>query len=147
MPVTATTISPGPATGYYTDEQAVRDIFGSDNVTRWSQLDNSLTTADENRIQRALAYADAEINLMMSNGPYAVPLVISNGRAIVSTWAAVIAGIWLFRSKGGNADAATLARYDEMLLGTYDGLRRCVAGRVMLQAARRWPAPTGPVAV
>jgi phage gp36-like protein len=148
MPITATSITTGPAAGYYATEQDLRDTFGSQSIDRWSQLDPTLTILDDSRIQRALTYADAEINLMLQGSAYAVPLVLAGGAEVPAAWAATIAGIWLFRSKGGQADAATVSRYDTMLMGVYNALRRVVAGTLRLNAAlRRWPSPTGPEAV
>src|SRR4051812_36480638 len=36
----------GDASGYYADQDDVEDVFGVENVARWSQLDNEVSTAD-----------------------------------------------------------------------------------------------------
>lgn len=132
--------------GQYASETDIRDLFGSDNVTRWSQLDNTVATPDEDRIQRALDHADAEINGFFLGGPYALPLAGPSDGATTTRWAATIAGVWLYAARGqqdGNA-----SRYDQMLADVYTDMAKYKSGVKRLTAANsRFPMPTGPEAI
>jgi phage gp36-like protein len=101
MPVTGSPISSGPASGYYADQADVEDVFGVENVARWSQLQNDVTAADTNRIQRALAGADADVDDFFRGGPYALPLPVNR---TTTDWAATLAGVWLVQSRQRGAD-------------------------------------------
>ena len=86
-------------TGEYCSLTDIQNVFGLSNVTLWSNLDNTSTTTDTTRIAAALAYADDEIDNFFRGGPYAVPLILNSGCA-PTTWAAKLAGIWLYDSRG-----------------------------------------------
>jgi hypothetical protein len=145
MPVIATPISSGSAVGRYAAQGDVESQFGIDNVRAWSQLDSSQTTADVSRIQAALDFADAEIISTFANfGNYVTPLApIADGVALVKRWAAVIAGAWLYQSRGlrdsdpeGDHIAGLKAIVDTEML-RYRASEK-------LNAARRWPVGTAP---
>jgi hypothetical protein len=145
MPVIATPISAGSAAGRYAVQSDVESQFGIDSVRVWSQLDNSQTTADVSRIQQALDFADGKIISTFANfGNYVTPLApIGTDIALVTRWAAVIAGAWLYQSRGmRDIDAQS----DHIA-----GLRAIVETEMLryrasekLNAARRWPAATAP---
>jgi hypothetical protein len=145
MPVIATPISAGSAVGRYAAQSDVESQFGIDNVRTWSQLDNSLTSADVSRIQAALDYADAKIISTFANfGNYVTPLApIADGIALVTRWAAVIAGAWLYQSRGLRDNdpvgdhIAGLKAIVEMEMLRYRAIEK-------LNAARRWPVGTAP---
>jgi phage gp36-like protein len=146
VPVIATPISAGTAIGRYAAQSDVESQFGIDNVRAWSQLDNSQTTADMSRIQAALDFADAKIISTFANyGNYVSPLApIADGVELVKRWAAVIAGAWLYQSRGlrdNDAEGDHIA-----------GLKAIVETEMLryrasekINAARRWPAATAPV--
>jgi phage gp36-like protein len=146
MPVIATAISAGSAAGRYAAQSDVESQFGIDNVRVWSQLDNSQTTADVSRIQQALDFADGKIISTFANfGNYVTPLApIGADISLVTRWAAVIAGAWLYQSRGMRDDGG---QSDHIA-----GLRAIVETEMLryrasekLNAARRWPAATAPV--
>src|SRR4051794_19615889 len=95
----STTTSSGSVATYAT-QQDLEDLFGVDNLARWSQLDNDTDTADASRITRALQAADADINIFFRGGPYATPLIATNARPTLTHWAAAIAGAWLYDARG-----------------------------------------------
>ena len=138
-----------PATGIYSAQSNVEDIFGVTNVAVWSQLDPTQPpgTDDETRIQRALDYADARIISFFRNfGNYVTPLVPLNTDVnLVTRWAATLAGVWLYESRGLRDDTkdgnkfSTMARQVIAEMSLYRSQDK-------LDAARRWPAPTAPAA-
>jgi phage gp36-like protein len=146
MPITATPICAGSAVGRYAAQSDVESQFGTDNVRVWSQLDNAVPTADVSRIQTALDFADAKIiSTFMNFGNYVTPLApIGTDAALVTRWAAVVAGAWLYQSRG--------IRDDESQTDHIAGLKAAVESEMLsyrsgekLNAARRWPAATAPV--
>jgi phage gp36-like protein len=145
MPVIATPITAGSAAGRYAAQSDVEAQFGIDNVRVWSQLDNAQTAADVSRIQQALDYADAKIISTFANfGNYVTPLApIGTDAALVTRWAAVIAGAWLYQSRG--------LRDNDPQTDHIAGLKAMVEADMLryrasekLNAARRWPAATAP---
>jgi hypothetical protein len=146
MPVLATPVPTSPAVGRYAAQTDVESQFGITNVQVWSQLDNSLTTADFGRIQSALNYADARIiSAFINFGNYVTPLSPQGADiALVTRWAAIFAGAWLYQSRGlrdadpqGDHIARLQAATDEEMLRYRSGEK--------LNAARRWPTATAPV--
>lgn len=86
--------------GRYATWADIQDIFGILNVATWSQLDNNLTEADTVRIAKALANADAKIDGTLAR-LYVTPMTLTGTDAvIVREWAAKLAGIWLYQSRG-----------------------------------------------
>jgi len=146
MPVTATSISSGSAAGRYAAQADVESQFGIDNVRAWSQLDNSQTTADVSRIQDALNFADGKVISTFENfGNYATPLApFGSDIYLVRRWAAVIAGAWLYQSRGMRDDDSQ-GDHIAQLLSQVDSEMSRYRGNEKLNAARRWPTATAPV--
>lgn len=146
MPVTATPISAGSAAGLYAAQSDVESQFGIDNVRVWSQLDNSQTIADVSRIQLALDFADGKIISTFANfGNYVTPLApIGTDAALVTRWAAVIAGAWLYQSRGLRDDDSQGDHVAQLQSQVETEMLR-YRGNEKLNAARRWPAATAPV--
>jgi len=145
MPVTATPIDTGPASGRYAQQSDVESQFGIDNVRVWSQLDNMQTSADVSRIQSALNFADAKIiNTFAGYGNYLTPLTpMGTDAAIVTHWAAVIGGAWLYQSRGlrdNDAQGDHIAR----LAAEVEAEMLRYRSAEKLNAARRWPTATAP---
>jgi|ERR1700722_952469 len=140
---------PTTAQGLYAAQSDIEDIFGVTNVAIWSQLDPTQPpgTADVDRIQRALDYADAKIVSFFRNyGNYVTPLAPQNNDVtLVTRWDATLAGVWLYESRGLRDDTKDGNKYTKMAeqviaeMGPYRSQDK-------LDAARRWPAPTAPAA-
>ena len=138
------------ASASYAAQSDVEDIFGVTNVAVWSQLDPTQPpgTAETDRIQRALDYADARIVSFFRNyGNYATPLAPQNNDVdLVTRWAATLAGVWLYQSRGQRDDTPEGNKYTAMAkqvlaeMGPYRAEDK-------LDAARRWPGPTAPAAM
>jgi len=146
MPVTATPIDDGSAAGRYAAQSEVEAQFGIDNVRAWSQLDNAQCSADVARIQQALNYADGMIISTFANfGNYVTPLApIGTDAMLVTRWAAVIAGAWLYQSRGMRDEDSEGDHLARLLKQVEAEMLRYRASE-KLNAARRWPAATAPV--
>ena len=148
MPITATPITTSSAVGQFAAQADIESKFGIDNVRVWSQLDNTQTTADTGRIQSALNYADAKILGVFANfGNYAKPFTpLGTDATIVTRWAAILAGAWLYQSRGlrdqdpDGDHIAKLAAAVETEMLQYRATEK-------LNAVRRWPTATSPTAV
>jgi phage gp36-like protein len=145
MPIIATTISPPAAVGRYASQSDIESQFGIDNVRVWSQLDNSLTTADLTRIQSALDFADAKIiSTFAQFGNYATPLnPINEGIPLARRWAAVIAGTWLYQSRGLR-DTDPLGDHIARLTNLVELEMLRYRGPDKFPASPRWPTATAP---
>ena len=145
MPITATPITAGSAAGIYAAQSDVESQFGIDNVRVWSQLDNTQTLADVSRIQQSLDYADGRIISAFANfGNYVTPLApLGTDIALVTRWAAVIAGAWLYQSRGLRDDD-TQGDHVAQLQSQVEAEMLRYRGNEKLNAARRWPTATGP---
>jgi phage gp36-like protein len=145
MPITATPIESGPAIGRYAQQSDVESQFGVNNVRIWSQLDNTQTVADVSRIQQALNFADAKIISTFANyGNYVTPLApLGTDAAMVTRWAAVISGAWLYQSRGlrdNDSEGDHVAR----LAAAVEAEMLRYRSAEKLNAARRWPTSTAP---
>jgi phage gp36-like protein len=91
-------------TAYYADGADLEARFGVEQIKRWSQLDNSTSAVDADRVQLALDSADAEIDNFMRGGPFVVPMNPVN--TTFTKWACAIAAHWLYVNRGvKDADA------------------------------------------
>ena len=133
----------------YAQQSDIEDIFGVTNVAVWSQLDPTQPpgTADPNRIQSALDYAGARIvAFFRTQGNYATPLVPLNSAVdLVTRWAAVLAGVWLYESRGLRDDTKAASKYAAMVRQVIAEMGVYRAGN-KLDAVPRWPAPSAPAA-
>lgn len=140
---------PAAAQGLYAAQSDIEDIFGVTNVAVWSQLDPTQppVTADTDRIQTALNYADARIISFFRNyGNYSIPLAPQNNDVLLVTrWDATLAGVWLYESRGLRDDTKQPNKYSQMARDVITEMARYRA-QEKLDAARRWPAPTSPAA-
>jgi phage gp36-like protein len=137
---------PSGAAGYYAAQSDIENVFGTANVALWSQLDPTQSTVDTSRIQTALDNADAQINAFFRDGPYIVPLADAADAAITSSWAAVLAGAWLYFSRGLRDDNRDGDKLSTRQLAIYSDMALYKSGIKRLAAARRWPTPSAPAA-
>ena len=98
MAVTGTPITAADASGTYIDSGDINNVFGEDNVIRWSQLDNDVATADTNRLTQAITFAEDHVTDRLRNGPYALPFTTCP--ETVKNIMATLAGVWLYESRG-----------------------------------------------
>lgn len=133
----------------YATQTNLENLFGTEQVARWSQLDQSLTTTDATRVAAAIAYADAQIDTALAGGPYTVPLALgTTGNIIVSTWSATLAAEWLAGNRGAREDEEGIPYVTEKADEVRAQIARVKGGAIRLDAARaNSPMPQAPVAV
>lgn len=126
--------------GYYCSLTDVYDIFGTQNVAQWSNLDGG-AALDLGRVATALADTDAMFNTELRGGVYAVPLVLKSGQQFITKLAAKATGIFLFNVRGQldtltNADGSIRPynRYAGMMKDVYNELRNIKNGITQLDA-------------
>jgi hypothetical protein len=139
------------AQGQFATQGDIEDQFGITNVAVWSNLDNNQTnaqtpTANVSRIQAALQWADAKIiNLFFTQGNYTTPIVpLGTDVILLKRWDAILAGTWLYLSRGLRDDDAQgnhLKKLQDETIAEIMSHR----GKEKLNAARRWPTSTAPV--
>ena len=126
--------------------------FGLANVTKWSDLTGA-GTLDTDRVASAIAYADARIDLLLNGGPYTLPLVFAGTTAAqtiqqAQDWSVVLAGHWLYFSRGLLDKDEQGPKLDDLKKGVEDDLTAARSGRIRLGAQRRWaPNPNAPSAM
>ena len=97
---TAAAAPAAPAvTTYYSTQTDLQNHFGTDNITKWSNLDNTSTSVNTTRIGLANAYAYGYINDRFRGSKYAIPFT-GTFPAVLVVWAARLAAIWLYESRG-----------------------------------------------
>ncbi|HSV15241.1 MAG TPA: phage protein Gp36 family protein [Tepidisphaeraceae bacterium] len=132
----------------YAQQSDIEDLFGPANVAAWSRFETGTPSGptDTSRVATALAYADGEINAWFAGGPYALPLVCTLCKPLVTYWAAVIAGVWLY---GNRASVSYIDysgnRYIALRNAVYQDMDAYKAGVKRLDAAMRFPHATAPV--
>ena len=138
----------------YAAQSDIEAVFGPAEVAAWTfylQAGGTGTAApaDPGRITAALAYADAEVDGAFAGGPYAVPLQASAAAArTVAQWAAVIAGCYLYGSRASVSYVDYAGnRYLALRASVYADMHKVRAGVKRLDAARRFPQPSGPSGV
>ena len=83
--------------GLYIIQSDVEDVFGTTNTAKWSSLDG-VRAADTDRIDKAIAWAEAFISAKLRRSVYAVPMVAKSSvmDPVLTNWIAVYAGHWLY---------------------------------------------------
>lgn len=142
IPSTAT-----EASSRYASQGDVEDVFGVENVRQWSNIENVDAETNATRVQRALDWACDVIDNEFRGGPYALPLQVGTGRAELTDWAAKLAGIWLYRSRGHRDDDASGAAYDQMETEVRIAIRNAKDGRRLDAQLAYSPTPTCPVVI
>jgi len=148
MPITATPLPSSPATGRLAGQSDIESQFGIENVRIWSQLDPTQAMADVSRIQAALDWADGHVcSLFAAYGNYAIPLTpLGTDVAVVTRWEAILAGVWLYQSRGLR-DGDAVGNHLTQLRQEIEQEMYRYRSTEKLNAARRWPTATSPTAV
>lgn len=88
----------------YIVQADIENVFGKDNVARWSNLDGEVG-ADVTRIATAISVAEEDVENRFRGGKYAIPLTPAS--QIIKSWCARLAGIWLFENRPSYNKAET----------------------------------------
>jgi len=135
--------------GTYIDADDLNNVYGTINIAAWSDLTGG-KTADDDRIELAIAWAETRVENRFRGSRYSVPFSREDGEydSQLTHWMVVYAGNWLYQSRGirtGKADAdrtsALLEQMDEEINQVLGGSSRLNAGLVSSSA------PTAPIVV
>ncbi|MBI5724604.1 MAG: DUF1320 family protein [Planctomycetes bacterium] len=131
----------------YITQTDIENVFGSNNVISWSNLDNDTTTANTTRIAEAITYAEGLIDDKFRGGPYALPF--SPVPAVVKDWAAKLAGLWLYDARGhrGKTEEDAIDKYAAMKGEIENQMAEYAGGARKFSAARAASMPNSPVVV
>lgn len=132
------------AEGYYADQSDVTAFIGEDTAQILSNLDNENTVTIASRVQLALDWADAQIDGLFRNGPYAVPLAPIT--ELMTSWAVVFAAWKLHAFRGERSKDGTYRNpYDREISRVRCEMKLYKGGVYRLDANRVWSdMPTAP---
>ena len=122
----------------------LNNCWGDPNIQAWSDLAGA-GVPDTSRIAAAQAWADAQIDVLLIGGPYALPLVIldASTRIVVTNWSTVLAGHWLYFSRGLLDKDEQGNKLEDRRKKIEEEIRGASQSRPRLNAQRRWaPNPT-----
>lgn len=147
MPITATHI-PSPllsAIGRYATQADLESFFGTDNIRLWSNLANDSLDADVSRIQLAIDHAEAQVDLRLAGGPYAIPIQLNSGSILLRHWVAILAGLFLRVSRGDLDPDNSSSSYADLRQSVLRQLASVRSGALVLPAVRLSTTPTSPI--
>jgi phage gp36-like protein len=131
-----------PVTPKYIAQSDLEDLFGINNIAVWSNLDDTNTTADTNRIARAIVFAENYVESRLRGTTVAVPL--DTVTPILTNIIATIAGYWLY-SPRGMRDSDTVANRMKTMRDDVETLLESVAdGSVAVEDIPTPSEPNGP---
>jgi hypothetical protein len=132
----------------YTSRAQLVNLHGEANLAKWSALGGE-STANETRISAALLYGDAQVDLRLIGGAYALPLqgMDSTTEISVDYWATVFAAHWLYFSRGMLDKDEQAPKLDDERKRVEEEITQVRSGKLRLNARRRWaPNPNCPTA-
>lgn len=133
----------------YITQADIESVFGDDNVATWSNLDNTDASANTDRITSAINYAEAYIDDRFRLTRYAVPLVGDGVTLyVVKDWAAKLAGIWLYQSRGTRDNNEEGDKLTDMKEAVMDDINAYLSGQRKLNAIYNYSdSPSAPIVV
>ena len=88
------------STAVYCSRSDIEKIFGTENVIKWSDLDNDRDSSKiESRIDCIIDKATMEIECRLRDGPYKVPFIAPYDKLIIDTTARLV-GVMLYECRG-----------------------------------------------
>jgi len=93
-------------------------IFGYKNIQGWSQLDNDQSCQDDDRIERAIEYAEEYVEY------YFKGFTLPEDSVIINDWKARLAGIWLFESRFTETSEELMISVERMKQNTIDTMKQ-----------------------
>ncbi len=145
MTIVMVPISGAVASGRYINQSDIENVFGIDNIARWSQMDNDVDTADTTRIQQAIDTAETSVDDSFRNSEYKIPFTGTISSTIIN-WCAIIAGAWLYQNRG-HLDTGTEdgEKYDRRLKAVREDILKYQTRIKKLDVAAHNPSsPTAP---
>ena len=92
--------------GTYIGAADIYKLFGEAAVTKWATVATNEYASFEDRIQEAIAWAEAEIENCFRGSIYVVPFAVgASGAKTLVYWMATYAGHWLRSARPIDSDA------------------------------------------
>ena len=131
--------------GTYITQTDIENFYGTNNVTQWSNLDNSTASANTTRIDAGIAWAEAYVQDRLRGLRYEIPF---SGASITTLEdiIAALAGHWLYKSRGDN-DTAIDAKMAIHKAEADSLLAQIASGQLQLDLALNHSGPSAPVVV
>lgn len=122
----------------YATRTDLENRWGVENIRQWSNLAPGTTATDDARVTLALDYAAAQIDSSFRAGGFVVPLVGTGSIEIVKLreWSVVIAGKWIYSSRGTQDDNATGDKLSEDFDATMEDIALYRSRTVRFTATR-----------
>ena len=134
----------------YIDTDDLNNVWGTDNVTAWSDLTGG-ATADTTRIAAAIAWAEAYVeNRFRRQSIYQVPFVAGTSGYDVqlTNWMAVLAGHWLYDSRQVRRRNDTEGLTTSQMQRILNEMKEALAGQLTLNLGEKSePMPDAPACV
>lgn len=133
--------------GTYIAAQDLYDECGESNVIKWSQLDpdSQATTADTDRIARAIQQAESEVESRLRRR-FAIPLTGTNGTLPyeVKSWCAKLACVWLYELHGVVDETN---RHSSKRAEAREAISQVLAGQMYLECVETNIGGTAPIVI
>ena len=117
----------------YCAQSNIENLYGQDNVVKWSNLAGTTDAVDATRVAAAIAWADEQIDNRLRKTQYAIPF--TTVPLMVLTWSATLAGWWLYKARG-QRDTNEWNKMEGERKDVYEELGQVAAGAINLDAAK-----------
>ena len=130
----------------YITQSNINNVFGENNVIKWSNLDNDNLTVNSSRVAAAIVWVESYIDSRFRGQRYTIPF--SPVPQEVINWSAALAGIWLYEGRGlsdTNKEGNKLQDKKEAVEGE---IAACLAGMIKLNTSSHdSSAPSAPISI
>ena len=121
--------------GTYIEDTDLNNAWGTVNIAAWSDLTGG-KTADDDRIDAAIAWAENRVENRFRRSRYEVPFGKVDGEydEQLKYWMAVYAGNWLYQSRGIRTGKADTDRTSAMVEQVDEEIQEVLGGQAVLNA-------------
>lgn len=129
--------------GYYTSYALLCAKYGSDNIAKWSNLNNDTTGPNLANVQLGIDTGEDQLNQYWYNSAYNVPLTPLG--PMIRDWATTTAAYWIYTTRGLFEDDTIGNRLQQQYTQMFNMMAAYKGGALPFSCARRWPTPTAAV--
>ncbi len=134
--------------GIIVAQSDIENVYGVNNVRRWSQLDQDSKQGDATRIALGITNAESKFADRFRNSVYIVPACGTS--ATYTNWIATLAGVWLYQNRGvRDAEAEGATPLDIKMIADHDAMMlemdAVLSGSRELSIAEDVDGPTAPI--
>lgn len=129
--------------GYYTSYAQLCNKYGSDNIAKWSNLNNDTVGPNLANIQTGISVAEDQLNQYWYNSAYNTPLTPVG--PMIQDWGTTGAAYWIYTTRGLFEEDNIGNRLKQGYLQMMMAMAAYKGGALPFGCARRWPSPTAAV--